>query len=298
MLPAELAKQIRLLEIRTTRIVDEITGGAYRSAFKGRGIEFDEVREYTLDDDVRAIDWNVSARMGSPYIKKFVEERELTVLLLVDVSASGAFGSAEKTKRRTAAELAALLAFSAGSSGDKVGLLMFSDKIELYVPPRSGRRHTLRLIREMLFFKPQNKGTDIDLALREALQLLTKKSVIFLLSDLISPVSFARSLKLLNRKHDVVALEIFDPVELAWPVSSPVMVEDAETGELVRFGGKGFLGALEEELTCIRRQKRQICRDAQVDLVEIRSGGDVLKPVIDFFARRRKRMTPSSGAGK
>ena len=295
MLPAELAKQIRLLEIRTGRIVDEITGGAYRSAFKGRGIEFDEVREYTVDDDVRTIDWNVSARMGEPYIKKFVEERELTVLLLVDVSASGAFGSAEKTKRRTAAELAALLAFSAGNSGDKVGLLMFSDKIELYVPPRSGRRHTLRLIREMLYFKPQSRGTDIDLALRESLQLLSKKSVIFLLSDLNSPAAFARSLKLLNRKHDVVALEVFDPVEHRWPVNLPVMVEDAESGELVRFGGKRFLETLNAELESIRQHKRSVCRDARVDLVEIPSGGDVLKPVIDFFARRRNRVTAPGG---
>ena len=295
MLPAELAKQIRLLEIRTGRIVDEITGGAYRSAFKGRGIEFDEVREYTVDDDVRMIDWNVSARMGEPYIKKFVEERELTVLLLVDVSASGAFGSAEKTKRRTAAELAALLAFSAGNSGDKVGLLMFSDKIELYVPPRSGRRHTLRLIREMLYFTPQSKGTDIDLALRESLQLLSKKSVIFLLSDLNAPNSFARSLKLLNRKHDVVALEVFDPVEHRWPVNLPVMVEDAESGELVRFGGRRFLETLNAELESIRQQKKSVCRDARVDLVEIPSGGDVLKPVIDFFARRRNRMTVQGG---
>ena len=295
MLPAELAKQIRLLEIRTSRIVDEITGGAYRSAFKGRGIEFDEVREYTVDDDVRSIDWNVSARMGAPYIKKFVEERELTVLLLVDVSASGAFGSAEKSKRRTAAELAALLAFSAGNSGDKVGLLMFSDKIELYVPPRSGRKHTLRLIREMLYFQPRSKGTDIDLALRESLQLLSKKSVIFLLSDLIAPASFARSLKLLNRRHDVVALELFDPVEHAWPVSVPVMVEDAETGELVRFGGKRFLQSLNAELEAEKQRKRDVCRDAHVDLVEIQSGGDVLKPVIDFFARRRSRIAGTSG---
>ena len=295
MLPAELAKQIRLLEIRTTRIVDEITGGAYRSAFKGRGIEFDEVREYTPDDDVRAIDWNVSARMGAPYIKKFIEERQLNVLLLVDVSASGAFGSAEKTKRRTAAELAALLAFSAGNSGDKVGLLMFSDKIELYVPPRSGRRHTLRLIREMLYFKPQSKGTDIDLALKEALQILSQKSVIFLLSDLISPGEFSRSLKLLNRKHDVVALEVFDPVEHRWPVDLPVMVEDAESGELVRFGGRRFLETLNAELESIRQHKRSVCRDARVDLVEIQSGGDVLKPVIDFFARRRNRVTAPGG---
>lgn len=295
MLPVELAKQIRLLEIRTTKIVDEITGGAYRSAFKGRGIEFDEVREYSLDDDVRAIDWNVSARMGAPYVKKFVEERELNVLLLVDVSASGAFGSAEKTKRRTAAELAALLAFSAGNSGDKVGLLMFSDRIELYVPPRSGRRHTLRLIREMLYFKPQSRGTDIDLALRESLQLLTKKSVIFLLSDLIGPEAFARSLKLVNRKHDVVALELFDPVEIHWPVNAPVMVEDAETGELVRFGGRRDLGALQEQLRRTRELKRDVCRAAEVDLVEIESGGDVLKPVIDFFSRRRKRIFGGAG---
>lgn len=296
MLPVELAKQIRLLEIRTTRIVDEITGGAYRSAFKGRGIEFDEVREYTLDDDVRAIDWNVSARMGAPYIKKFVEERELNVLLLVDVSASGAFGSAEKTKRRTAAELAALLAFSAGNSGDKVGLLMFSDRIELYVPPRSGRRHTLRLIREMLYFKPKSRGTDIDLALREALQLLSKRSVIFLLSDLIGPETFARSLKLLNRKHDVVALELFDPVEIHWPVKSPVVVEDAETGQLVRFSGGHDMARLQAELERTRTRKREVCRASQVDLVEIESGGDVLRPVIDFFARRRRRA--AAGAGR
>ena len=213
----------------------------------------------------------------------------------MDVSASGAFGSAEKTKRRTAAELAALLAFSAGNSGDKVGLLMFSDKIELYVPPRSGRRHTLRLIREMLYFTPQNKGTDIDLALRESLQLLSKKSVIFLLSDLNAPDSFARSLKLLNRKHDVVALEVFDPVEHRWPVNLPVMVEDAESGELVRFGGKRFLETLNAELESIRQHKRSVCRDARVDLVEIPSGGDVLKPVIDFFARRRNRVTAPGG---
>lgn len=298
MLPAELAKQIRLLEIRTTRIVDEITGGAYRSAFKGRGIEFDEVREYTIEDDVRTIDWNVSARMGAPYIKKFVEERELNVLLLVDVSASGAFGSAEKTKRRTAAELAALLAFSAGNSGDKVGLLMFSDKIELFVPPRSGRRHTLRLIREMLCFEPQRKGTDIDLVLRESLQLLSKRSIVFLLSDLNQPEHFSRSLKLLNRKHDVVALELFDPVEHHWPVSIPVMVEDAETGELVRFGGKNFRPALEEQLLRIRNEKKAVCRDAKVDLVEIPSGGDVLKPLIDFFARRHSRMAGTAGGTK
>ena len=213
MLPPEIAKQIRLLEIRTNRTVDEITGGAYRSAFKGRGIEFEEVREYTVEDDVRDIDWNVSARMGTPYVKKFVEERELSVLLLVDVSASGVFGSSERSKRRTAAELAAILAFSAAHNGDKVGLLMFSDRIELYVPPKSGRSHTLRLIREMLAFEPVSKGTNIDLALRESAQLLKKRSVVFLLSDLIDSQSYEASLKILNRKHDVIAVGLLDPTD-------------------------------------------------------------------------------------
>ncbi len=289
MLPPELAKQIRLLEIRTNRAVDEITGGAYRSAFKGRGIEFEEVREYTSEDDARDIDWNVSARMGSPYIKKYVEERELSVLLLVDVSASGAFGSAEKNKRRTAAELAALLAFSAGRSGDKVGLLMFSDKIELYVPPRSGRSHTLRLIREMLAFEPESGGTDIALALREAAQLLKKRSVVFLLSDLFDE-NFESALKILNRKHDVVALQISDPVEHRWPVPLPVVAEDAESGELIRFGGgRKMLQKLDHELETLRQQRLELCRRARVDVVELETGGEVLRPVIEFFARRKTR---------
>ena len=292
MLPPEIAKQIHLLDIRTNRVVDEITGGAYRSVFKGRGIEFDEVREYTPEDDVRDIDWNVSARMGSPYIKKYIEERELTVLLLVDVSASGAFGSAEKTKRRTAAELAALLAFSAGRNGDKVGLMMFIDRIELYVPPKSGRRHTLRLIREMLAFEPASPGTDIALALRETAQMLKKKSVIFLISDLISEESFEASLKILNRKHDCIALQIFDPVEHRWPCTAPVVVEDAETGQLVSFGGgTRDLKKLDRALDEQRAARREICRRARVDLVEIESGQDVLRPVVEFFSRRRERMS-------
>mgnify|MGYP000613924255 FL=1 len=226
-------------------------------------------------------------RFIRPHWKLFT----LTVLLLVDVSASGAFGSAEKSKRRTAAELAALLAFSAGRNGDKVGLLMFSDRIELYVPPRSGRSHTLRLIREMLAFRPQSGGTDIDLALRESAQLLKKRSVVFLLSDLIDRKEFETSLKLLNRRHDVVALQIFDPVEHRWPSALPVVVEDAESGELVRFGGgRRELGRLEAELEQVREARRELCRRARVDLIEIESGREVLRPVIEFFARRRRRL--------
>ena len=288
MLPQELASRIRLLEIRTDRVVEEITGGAYRSIFKGRGIEFDEVREYTYEDDVRMIDWNVSARMGSAYIKKFIEERELNVMFLVDVSASGSFGSTVRSKRQTAAELAALLAFSAGKNGDKTGLMMFSDKIEMFLPPRAGRRYALRMIREMFAFEPEHKGTNIALALTECARVLKKRSIIFLLSDLVSPEDYSRELKLLNRRHDVVALKIFDPIEYQWPENMPpVDFVDAESGEVVAFNGKSE--ALTAELTAFQQKREEICRNAQVDMINVANGGDVLKPVVEFFSRRKKR---------
>ena len=285
MFPPELVRQIRLLELRTDHVVDEITGGAYRSIFKGRGIEFDEVREYTSDDDVRLIDWNVSARMGTPYVKKFVEERELTVMFLVDVSASGAFGSAEKSKRQTAAELAALLAFSAGKNGDKVGLMMFSDRIELILPPRSGRKHALHLISEMLRFQPRSRGTDIDLALKECARIMKKRGIVFLLSDLIEPEKFSSTLKQLRRRQDVIALEIFDAIETSWDISQPIEFEDAETGEIIHYsGGASALGA---ELAAAQEAKEKVCRDARCDLIKVQTGTDVLTPVIEFFAARK-----------
>ena len=291
MLPAELTKQLRLLEIRTNRIVQEIAQGAYRSVFKGRGIEFDEVREYTPDDDVRDIDWLVSARMNAPYVKKYIEERELSVLLAVDVSASGAFGAAEKSKRQTAAELAALLAFSAGRNGDKVGLLMFSDKIELFVPPRSGRIHTLRLIREMLAFEPSSRGTLLDLALKEAGNLMKKRGIIFLLSDLIAENSPLQELKLLNRRHDVIAIKVSDPVEKKWSLDVPALLEDAETGELIEFSGRASSGRMVNlNMEKMMQQSRDMCRSANVDLIEVESGKNVLEPVISFFDRRKRRI--------
>lgn len=288
MIPEELAKQIRLLEIRTNRMVSEISGGAYRSVFKGAGIEFEEVREYTAEDDARTIDWNVSARMGAPFVKKFVEERELNIMLLVDVSSSGAFGSAAKTKRRSAAELAALIAFSAARNHDKVSLLMFSDKIELYVPPRSGRRHILRLIREMLVFKAQNKGTDIDLALRECSRLQKKSGVVFLISDLIDTGDFSSSLKQLNRRHDVIAVQIYDPSERSWEAEASFVVEDAETGELVSFDLRDR-ESLHREMAENTERISTLCRNARVDRVEIESGQDVLGPLLQFFASRNTR---------
>ena len=285
---ADLARQIRLLEIRTDHLVEEITGGAYRSVSRGHGIEFDEVREYTTDDDFRSIDWNVSARMGSPYVKKFVEERELLVLLAVDLSASGAFGSAEKSKRQTAAELAALLAFSAGRNGDKVGLLLFTDRIELFLPPKQGRTHALRMIRELLAFEPAGIGTDIDSALREISRLMKKRGVIFLLSDLIEPEKFASSLRLLRAKQDVIAIELTDPVEEEFPLACPVTLEDAETGESVEYTGKR--AELNRELARIEEEKAAVCRRAGADLIRVECGDDILKPLIGFFSERRRRM--------
>ncbi len=288
MLPAELARQIHLLEIRTDHLVEEITGGAYRSIFKGRGIEFDEVREYTTDDDVRMIDWNVSARMGSAYVKKFVEERELSVMLAVDLSASGAVGAANKSKRQTAAELAALLAFSAGKNGDKVGLLLFTDKIELYLPPRSGRKHALRMIRELLAFEPQHKGTNIALALEECSKLMKKRGIVFLLSDLDDPEKYSSQLKLLNKSQDVIAIELTDPLEKSFPVSDPVYFEDAETGEIIEYSGNSK--SLDTELAQLQKNKAETCRHARVDMIQVECDTDVLKPLIGFFAERKRRM--------
>ena len=289
MLPSELVKQIRMLEIRTDRAVDEIVCGAYRSVFKGRGIEFDEVREYVPGDDVRTIDWNVTARTGTAFVKKFVEERELVVMLVVDLSASGDFGAAVRSKREAAAELAALLAFSAGRSGDKVGLYMFTDRCELYVPPRSGRRHALRIVREVLAFEPEGRGTDIGGALREVAKLMKKRGIVFLIGDLLDGRDFESELKLLNRRHDVVALELYDPTERVWPSRLAVCVEDAESGGLADFsGGRGALAALERRMEECANARRELCRRARVDLVEIASDGEVLPPLINFFAKRSR----------
>ncbi|MCP3965161.1 MAG: DUF58 domain-containing protein [Lentisphaerae bacterium] len=291
MLPSELIAQVRKIEIRTRRMVDDIIGGAYHSVFKGSGIEFDEVREYTEEDDVRNIDWNVTARMGTPYIKKYVEERELNVMLLVDVSASSAFGSGQKSKRNHAVETAALLAFSAIRNNDRVGLIMFSDQTELYLPPRSGRKHGLRLIRELMAFKPSRKGTNIDSVLQEAIRVLNKRTVIFLISDLIDDNDFEKSLKIVNRRHDVIAVRILDPHELYWPAGVNIMVEDAETGETVAFNGRNrkILAGFEKISGGFHDKKRKLCDRAKVDMIDIRCGDDLVKPLVKFFNTRRRR---------
>jgi uncharacterized protein (DUF58 family) len=292
MLTSELLKQVRKIEIKTRRVVDEITGGAYHSVFKGRGIEFDEVREYTPEDDVRAIDWNVTARMGTPYIKKYVEERELTVMLLVDVSASGAFGSGDKSKREHAVEIAALLAFSAIRNNDRVGLLLFTDQTELFIAPRSGRTHGLRLIREILAFEPSRKGTDINAALENCTRVLNKKSVVFLISDFIGSKDYERALKIANRRHDVIAVRALDPLEKAWPKGCNMVVEDAETGQNVALSGRSrrWLGLFSQAATEIHDAAQKICERAKVDIIEICCGEDYVKPLVSFFRRRGRRV--------
>jgi len=235
----EILKKVRQVEIRTNRLVNDSLAGEYHSVFKGRGMDFDEVREYVPGDEVRAIDWNVTARAGRPFIKKFTEERELTILLAVDVSASGNFGSGQQSKRQMAAELASVLAFSAIRNNDKVGLVLFSDQIEQYIPPKKGRQHVLRVIREILFFEPHSRGTNIVRALDFANQVTTRRAIMFLVSDFELPdqdqalADVRRAVRLASRRHDVVALHIHDLREAELPDIGQLAIEDAETGELI-----------------------------------------------------------------
>lgn len=236
----EVLKKVRQIEIRTKRLVSDTLAGQYHSVFKGRGMNFDSVREYVPGDEVRAIDWNVTARAGRPFVKKFVEERELTLLLMVDVSASGDFGSRTQSKRELAAEIASVLAFSAIKNSDKVGLLLFTDRVELCVPPRKGRRHVLRIVRDVLSFEPNGRGTDLAHALKFANDISDRRSIVFLLSDFQTPNSspeaiadFRLALRQVNRRHDLVALPIEDPHERELPDLGLVALEDAETGEMI-----------------------------------------------------------------
>ncbi|MFM8715439.1 MAG: DUF58 domain-containing protein, partial [Spartobacteria bacterium] len=227
--PKEILKKIRRIELRTRRLVNSIFAGQYHSVFKGRGMNFEEVREYAPGDEIRSIDWNVTARMNVPYIKKFTEERELTVMLLVDVSASGLFGSIELSKRELAAEVASILAFSAINNNDKVGLLLFTNEVELFIPPKKGRLHTLRLIREMLYFEPKGRGTNLAGALDYMNRVTSRRAVVFMISDFMAP-DFTKALTVTSRRHDLVAMPVTDPGESDLPDVGIVTLEDAETG--------------------------------------------------------------------
>ena len=229
MLSAELFQKIRQIEIHTRKLVNDSFAGEYHSVFKGRGMEFDEVRPYTPGDEIRTIDWNVTARTGEPFVKRYVEERELTVMLVVDASGSENFGSVQRFKRELAAELTAVLAFAATNNNDKVGLMIFSDRIELLIPPRKGRKHVLRLIRELLAFEPKGSGTDIQLALDTLNRVVKRRSILFLVSDFIAdPESYRKALAVTNRRHDVIAMDLHDPLEMDIP--------DGDTYDIAGFG--------------------------------------------------------------
>jgi uncharacterized protein (DUF58 family) len=294
LLSADILKKVRQIEIRTNREVTDVLGGQYHSVFKGHGMEFEEVREYLPGDEVRSIDWNVTARFGHPFVKKFKEERELTVMLIVDVSASGQFGSVRQTKNELAAELAAVLAFSAIRNNDKVGLIMFTDEIEKYVPPKKGRRHVLRVIREILAFQPQGRGTNLAAALDYLSHVQTRRAVTFVLSDFQvgDEESVRKKLLVASKRHDVVALSLRDPREEELPAVGLVELRDAETGE--RALVDTFDRNVREEFAAKARLRleglRRLLRSASVDQVEIRCEADYMVPLIRFFRMRERRI--------
>ena len=287
-LRTELLKKVRRIEIRSRRLVNSLFLGEYHAVFRGRGIEFSEVREYTPGDEIRTIDWNVTARLGTPYVKKFVEERELTVLLLVDVSASGAFGTAAQTKREIAAEIAALLALSAIDNHDRVGLVAFTNRIEKHIAPAKGQRHVLRLVRELLALEPAGRRTDIGAALDYASKVLSRRAVIFIISDFLDEAEYGRSLRVLAHRHDVVAIALTDPRELELPDVGLVELEDAETGERVLIDSSDarvrqqYAGRAAE----IRAQRTRLFRANGVDAVEILTAGSYVEPLMAFFRAR------------
>ena len=290
MIPRELAEKIRYIQIYTSKAVNDILAGEYESVFKGRGMEFDEVREYQPGDDVRTIDWNVTARTGIPHIKRYVEERELTVLFLVDLSPSGTIGSTGKTKNEVAAELCALLAFSAIKNNDKVGLLIFSDHIEKFIPPQKGVSHVLRLIRELLSFEPRGRTTDITAALDYFARVMRKRSVAFLVSDFIAP-DFSKPLRVTARRHDVVAVSITDPLELDLPAVGLVELEDAETGEkiLIDTSSGTFQHRYRQFNTGRRQQLSDLFAAVSVDHIPLVTDDDYVRDLIRFFRTRERR---------
>ena len=288
--PREILKKIRRLELRTRRLVNSSFSGHYHSVFKGRGMNFEEVREYISGDDIRSIDWNVTARMNTPYVKKFTEERELTVMLLVDVSASGTFGSIELSKRELAAEVAAILAFSAINNRDKVGLLLFSEDVELFIAPKKGRLHTLRLIREMLYFQPRGRRTNLAAALEYLNKLISRRAVVFVISDFLAP-DYSKPLTVTSRRHDLVAMPVIDPGEERLPNVGLITFEDAETGEQVEINtsSSGIREAFAAEEKRRRKNLDKLFGSRGVDVVPLATDEDYLIPLRAFFERRERR---------
>jgi uncharacterized protein (DUF58 family) len=286
----EVLKKVKAIQIHTRRTVNDVLAGEYSSVFKGRGMEFDEVREYVPGDDVRSIDWNVTARMGHPYVKRFVEERELTVLFVVDLSASGAFGSVHALKNEVAAEVCAMLAFSAIKNHDKVGLVIFTDLVELYIPPKKGTRHVLRVIRELLYFKPRKANTDIAGALDFAGKVSKKRGVLFLVSDFLGS-AYEKPLRILGKRHDIIAVSITDPREVTMPDVGLVELEDAETGEVVLLdtGSRSVRAQFEREGRERMTGLKTALASSGVDQIEVMTDRDYVRSLVRFFRSRERR---------
>ncbi|MEZ5358467.1 MAG: DUF58 domain-containing protein [Candidatus Zixiibacteriota bacterium] len=290
MIPKEIFKKIRRIEITTRKLVNDMFSGEYHATFKGQGMEFEEVREYSPGDDIRLIDWNVTARTGIPHIKKFKEERELTVMLLVDASSSGRFGTFERYKEELAAELCAVLAFSAIKNNDKVGLIIFTDSIEKYIPPQKGKAHVLRLIREILYFSPEHTKTDIAGALEFFNKVTSRKSVAFLISDFLSEDYFT-PLRIANQKHDMIAIKISDPREMEFGNYGLIELEDAETGEVMVLDTSSpvfreeFASQSQESVDALKKQFQVI----NLDFIQIRTDRPYTIPLVQFFKMREKR---------
>ena len=314
MIPREILKKIRQIEIRTNRLVSETLAGQYHSVFKGQGMNFDEVREYQPGDEVRSIDWNVTARMNHPFVKKFVEERELTLMLVVDASASGMFGSHAQSKRELAAEIASVLAFSAIRNNDKVGLILFTAEVEKFIPPRNGRRHVLRVIREVLFFEPKRRGTDLNGALEFLLRVTPHKAIAVVISDFLGSPSQAAGrrpgkprpqmmlleslaqasltrLRQTNRRHDVVAVQITDRYELELPALGRLVLNDAETGEVVEIntGDERKRVAFAERQARAQADLARLFRSVGIDAIRLRTDQPYAAELGRFFETREKR---------
>ena len=314
MIPKEILKKIRQIELRTKRLVTETLAGQYHSAFKGQGLHFEEVREYLPGDEIRSIDWNVTARMNQPFVKVYSEERELTLMLLVDLSGSGFFGSVEHTKREIAAELASVLAFSAIRNNDKVGLILFTDKIEKFVPPRKGRFHVLRVIREILFFEPKNRGTDLNGALEFLGRVVPRKAITVCVSDFLSQTNPTRqimdmhlrrhvvlsetlaqtsatALRQANRRHDVVAVQITDPREMNLPNVGWLVLQDAETGQIVEVntGDHRRREAYAKRQADAQEELLKLFRVSGIDSIQLRTDEPYAMALEYFFEMRSKR---------
>ena len=290
MLPREILRKVKRIEIRTRGLVDSFFGGEYHSSFKGRGMTFSEVREYQPGDDVRLIDWNVTARSGSPFIKVFEEERELTVILLVDISSSGSFGSKNYQKKGISAEIASVLGFSAIKNNDKVGLILFSNDIVKYIPPKKGKSHVLRVVRELLYTKPDFKGTSIKKALEFLMKVTKRKAVVFLLSDFLDE-GFLDSLKITARKHDLVGINIFDSYEQSFPNIGMIKAEDAETG--VKFwidtSNDHYLKQMNDSNTKKTNEFYKTTQKMGLDIIPISTSEDYVEPLMRFFKKRGKK---------